>query len=598
MTRHQNTSIVFDIETDGLLLEVSKFHVGWTYCLESKKYEKFLTANEMVMYLNEADTLVGHNIIGYDIPALNKLASLKIREDINIVDTLILSRLAYYDADFSFSHSLNAYGQRLGFPKGDHSDWTKYSPEMDEYCKRDVDVTVKVLQHLRRKTGQWLPDTALELEQAVQTIIVQQHLNGWLFDVKAAQTLHVELLDKMDNAERELHEVFKPIKSFVPKKYPTTAYKKDGTKSQALLRQEALGCDTFIIDGQPQWGYYEDLTFNPGSGQHIHKFIEHYFGKQRWEMTDKGTPRTDAKSLKKMFKDKEFATPLLHYQEVKKLLGQLAEGDNAWLKQVRDNNRIHGSANILGAVTGRFTHSNPNMAQVPSVKAFKGVESRSLFCVPKGYKLVGCDASGLELRTLSHYLAKHDGGEYGKKLIEEDIHTANQVAAGLPTRDNAKTFIYGFLYGAGDAKIGEIVKGSSADGKRLKQQFLSKTKGLDKLVKGVQQAAKRGYLIGVTGRRLFVRSPHAALNVLLQSAGAYIMKYYLVHVTGELQKAGVEFYHVGNIHDELQLQVKEEDVDKCVSILNNGWSVVEKRLNWRCQLDGEAKIGNNWADTH
>jgi len=114
----------------------------------------------------------------------------------------------------------------------------------------------------------------------------------------------------------------------------------------------------------------------------------------------------------------------------------------------------------------------------------------------------------------------------------------------------------------------------------------------------VQQAAKRGYLIGVTGRRLFVRSPHAALNVLLQSAGAYIMKYYLVHVTGELQKAGVEFYHVGNIHDELQLQVKEEDVDKCVSILNNGWSVVEKRLNWRCQLDGEAKIGNNWADTH
>jgi DNA polymerase I-like protein with 3'-5' exonuclease and polymerase domains len=299
-----------------------------------------------------------------------------------------------------------------------------------------------------------------------------------------------------------------------------------------------------------------------------------------------------------MFKDKEFAKPLLHYQEVKKLLGQLAEGDNAWLKQVRKNNRIHGSANILGAVTGRFTHSNPNMAQVPSVKAFKGVESRSLFIVPHGYKLVGCDASGLELRTLSHYLAKHDGGEYGKKLIEEDIHTANQLAAGLPTRDNAKTFIYGFLYGAGDAKIGEIVKGTSADGNRLKKQFLQKTKGLEKLVSGVQKAAKRGYLFGVTGRRLYVRSPHAALNVLLQSAGAYIMKYYLVELNKQLTERKLDFAFVGNIHDEVQIQVKEEHAEEVARIAEACFGIVEKQLNWRCKLEGEAKIGNNWADTH
>lgn len=597
-TRHQNTSIVFDIETDGLLLDVSKFHVGWTYCLESKKYEKFLDADELVEFLNSADTIIGHNIVGYDIPALNILASKSITSDVKIVDTLLLSRLAYYDADLTYSHSLRAYGDRLGFPKGDHSDWTKYSPEMDAYCKQDVDVTTKVYQHLMRKTAKWLPAHALELEQQVQAIISQQHINGWLFDVKAAQALHVELINNMEKAEKELHEVFKPIKSFVEKKYPTTAFKKDGTKSQALLRQEALGCDVHEIDGKPTWGYYQDLTFNPGSGQHIHRFIEHYFGKQKWELTDKGTPKTDARSLKRMFKDEEFAKPLLHYQEVKKLLGQLAEGDNAWLKQVRNDGRIHGGANILGAVTGRFTHSNPNMAQVPSVKAYKGTESRSLFGVPKGYKLVGCDASGLELRTLSHYLAKHDGGEYGKKLIEEDIHTANQIAAGLPTRDNAKTFIYGFLYGAGDAKIGEIVKGSSADGKRLKQQFLAKTKGLDKLVKGVQQAAKRGYLIGITGRRLYVRSSHAALNVLLQSAGAYIMKYYLVELDKQLKQNNIDYAFVGNIHDEVQMQVKEEHAEQAARIAEGCFKVVEQQLSWRCQLDGEAKIGNNWADTH
>lgn len=597
-TRHQNISLVFDIETDGLLLDVSKFWVGWTYCLESKKYEKFLDVNEMIDYLNTATTLIGHNIIGYDIPALNKLGRNKVRGDVKIVDTLILSRLAYYDADFSFSHSLNAYGQRLGFPKGDHSDWTKYSPEMDEYCKRDVDVTVKVLQHLRRKTGQWLPDTALELEQAVQTIIVQQHLNGWLFDVKAAQALHVELLDKMDKAERELHEVFKPIKSFVPKKYPTTAYKKDGTKSQALLRQEALGCDTFIIDGQPQWGYYEDLTFNPGSGQHIHKFIEHYFGKQRWEMTEKGTPRTDAKSLKKMFKDKEFATPLLHYQEVKKLLGQLAEGQGSWLNTVCTDKKIHHNVNILGAVTGRATHSSPNLAQVPSPRAFKGAEVRKLFIPRNGWVSVGCDLSGVELRCLAHYMARHDGGEYGKKLIEEDIHTANQIAAGLPTRDNAKTFIYGFLYGAGDAKIGEIVKGTSADGKRLKTQFLAKTKGLEKLVKGVQQAAKRGYLIGITGRRLYVRSPHAALNVLLQSLGGYISKYWMIEAHKKIKEVGIRCNQLGWIHDELQFECHPDDSESLSKILEDSAVKAGEVMGLRIRIDAEAKIGESWYDVH
>lgn len=596
--KHQNTSIVFDIETDGLLLDVSKFWVGWTYCLESKKYEKFLDAEQLVRYLNEADTLIGHNIIGYDIPVLNKLARTKVSEDLKIVDTLILSRLAYYDSDFSFSHSLRAYGQRLGFPKGDHDDWTGYSAEMDAYCKQDVDVTTEVYRHLMRKTVRWLPDEALDLEQKVQAIISQQHVNGWVFDVKAAQALHVELINEMEESEQELHNVFKPIKSFVEKKYPNTAFKKDGTKSQALLRQEALGCDVHTIDGTKKWGYYEDLVFNPGSGQHIVRFIEHYLGPQDWELTDKGTPRTDAKSLRLMFNTSGFAKSLLHYQEVKKLLGQLAEGDNAWLKRVKDNGKIHGSANILGAVTGRFTHSNPNMAQVPSVKAYKGMESRSLFTVPRGYKLVGCDASGLELRTLSHYLAKHDGGEYGRKLIEEDIHTANQMAAGLPTRDNAKTFIYGFLYGAGDAKIGEIVKGTSQEGKQLKQKFLAKTKGLNTLVKGVQAAAKKGYLRGVTGRRLHVRSPHAALNVLLQSAGAYIMKYYLVELNKQLLKHNIDFAFVGNIHDEVQMQVREDQAQLAGDLAVKCFKTVELALKWRCQLDGEAKIGKNWADTH
>lgn len=582
--QHQSTkTLVFDIETDNLLLDVTKFWVGYTYCIETKQYKQYRDVNELVKDLQEADLIIGHNIIGYDIPALTKLTGITITTE--VIDTLILARLAYYDKDKGFSHSLGAYGERLGFSKGDHSDWTQYSEEMDVYCKRDVEVTVKLYQHLQRKVRTWLPDKALHLEQEVQRIITQQHINGWVFDVKKAKQLHVELINELENAEKKLNEVFKPM--FIAKgglRKPKKPFRR---------------LDIWTVgDNQP----IELTSFNPGSGKHIVWWVEKLYGKQNWELTDKGTPKTDAKSLKQMFKDKKWAEPLLQYQEVKKLLGQLAEGDNAWLKQLRCGTdkyyRIHGGANILGAVTGRFTHNSPNLAQVPSVRAFKGKESRSLFKVRDGYKLVGCDASGLELRTLSHYLARHDGGEYGNKLIEEDIHTANQLAAGLPTRDNAKTFIYGFLYGAGDAKIGEIVGGSSQEGRKLKTKFLQKTKGLQQLVKGVQQAAKRGYLIGVTGRRLYIRSSHSALNVLLQSAGAYIMKYYLIELERRLTEENLDFRFVGNIHDEIQMEVRECDADFASRIAEECFALVEEKISWRCKLEGEAKIGLNWCDTH
>src|SRR5690606_27698447 len=235
-------------------------------------------------------------------------------------------------------------------------------------------------------------------------------------------------------------------------------------------------------------------------------------------------------------------------------ISQLAEGDQAWLK-VERNGKIHGSVNPNGAVTGRATHAYPNVAQVPAVRKGKkdgetvilyggeggyGWECRELFTVPDGWSLVGSDASGLELRCLAHFMARYDGGKYGKVLLEGDIRSENQKAAGLHTRDNAKTFIYAFLYGAGDAKIGKIVKKGPADGKRLKAKFLAKTPALKRLIEAVRNAAKRGYLIGLDGRQLHVRSAHAALNTLLQSAGALVCKKWLVMVEEELQARGLK----------------------------------------------------------
>jgi len=574
-------TLVFDIETNGLLLDCTVFHVGYTYCRETKQYTKFLSANEMVKELNTATTIIGHNILGFDIPALNKLATINVRDDVRVVDTLILAKLAYYDQDKSWKHSLDAYGERLGAAKGKHTDFSTYTEEMAKYCKQDVLVNEKLYQHLLRKTAKWIPPEALEIEQEVQKIITKQYVHGWLFDVNKARKLHIELVEALEKAELELHTTFKPMIL---------------RKGQAKIPKRPFFRNGVLTTGE--WYPVELTIFNPGSGKHIVHWVETLYGKQSWCLTEKGTPKTDADTLMEMFSDRSWAKPLLHYLEVKKLLGQLAEGNKAWLRLVKKDNRLHGSADILGTVTGRFTHSDPNLAQVPSVRAFKGKEARSLFTVPRGYVQIGCDASGLELRTLSHYLARYDNGTYGRTVLEADIHTANQQAAGLPTRDAAKTFIYAFLYGAGDAKIGTIVNGTAKEGGRLKRTFLSKTKGLNMLVKAVKEAAKRGYLVGLSGRRLYVRSPHSALNTLLQSAGAYVMKYYLVELNRLLTEANVDFKFIGNIHDEVQIEVKETDKDIVSHLAEYAFSVVTEQLKFRCKLEGEAKIGSNWADTH
>ncbi len=579
MMDSQQRTLIFDIETDGLLLDVSKFWVGVAYCIETKEEKTFYEAQDMVTYLNEADTLVGHNIIGYDIPTLNKLSIIHINSSIRLIDTLILAKLAYYDKDKSWSHSLDAYGERLGEKKGSYNDWSRYTKEMEEYCKQDVKVTYKLYQHLKRKTS-WLPETALLLEQNVQKVVTQQYIAGWRFDVKKARRLHVELVEEKEKAEEHLWAVFKPL--YMPDgkvKVPKKPFKRNGI--------------TTLGPHQP----IKLTSFNPGSGNHIVWWVQQLYGKQQWILTEKGNPRTDGETLQEQFGDKEWAAPLLHYLEVNKLLGQLAEGDKAWLKQLRGE-RIHGGADILGAVTGRFTHSNPNLAQVPSVRAYKGKETRSLFTVREGYKLVGADASGLELRTLSHYIARYDDGKYGRTVLEGDIHTANQEAAGLPTRDTAKTFIYAFLYGAGDAKIGSIVGGSSKEGAILKKRFLAKTEGLTGLINDVKGAAKKKWIKGISGRRLLIRSPHSALNVLLQSAGAYFMKYWVVAVQKMIDTEGFDAKIVGNIHDEIQVEVREDQAEKFSKNLEGLFITVGEDIGMRIKMEGEAKIGNNWKDTH
>jgi len=576
------SKVIFDIEANGL--EPTK-----VWCIAAKVYgqswdAKFFGPDQIhnfydwLMYV-KADTLIGHNIIGYDLPVLMKLT--KFIWQGKIEDTLVMSRLD--NPSREGGHSLESWGQRMNFPKQDFHDFDNYSEKMKEYCINDVDVTYRIYDMLSKTN---LSKDALKLEHHTAEIIQQQKDNGWLFNSQKATVLLAELKQEMVNAEKEVHEVFEPLPVFKPLQFPSKPYTLDGEISGNFLRQlDALA----FLDDELGWGCWTLPPFNLGSRQQIGRYLMHY-GWKPLEFTETGQPKVSETILEGV--DIPEAQLIAKYLMLQKRVGLVS----SWIDSIDiKDERIHGSVNSCGAVTGRMTHTKPNLAQVPSSHSPYGKECRELFIVPKDYKLVGCDASGLELRMLAHYMNDSD---YTKEILHGDIHTANQNAAGLESRDAAKTFIYAFLYGAGDEKIGSIVKGSREDGRLLKEHFLSNTPSLKSLRERITTESESGKIKGLDGRNLHIRSSHAALNTLLQSAGAIVMKKALVILDGYCKDYQIDYKFVGNIHDEIQTEVREDQADMfgqfaVASIVEAG-----RVFNLNCPLDAEYKIGNSWADTH
>jgi len=576
---------VFDIETNGLNPSViwciaAQIVGSW----EEPEFFDPSSVKDFPKWLsdNKVDTLVGHNIIGFDLPVLNKL--LDFHWVGGIEDTLVMSRLD--NPSREGGNSLESWGKRLFFPKGDYDDWTNYSDEMKEYCIQDVKVTSRVYSMMIQ---QKLSSESLILEHQVATIINQQKINGWQFNTKEAINLLAELKQEMFNAEDEVRKVFVPLPVWVPLNHPLDKLYKgkfiDQVYSSRFQAQLDKGAE---FNEEGEWGHNTYPPFNLGSRQQIARYLIH-FGWEPTEYTEKGSVIVSETILE----DIEFPEGKLiaRYLMIQKRVAMVS----SWIDAVDVNERIHGHVNSCGAVTGRMTHSKPNLAQVPASYSPYGVECRKLFTVREGYKLVGCDASGLELRMLAHYM---DDKDYTGEILNGDIHTANQVASGLESRDKAKTFIYAFLYGAGDGKIGEIVGGTSRDGKRLKKDFLDNTPALKDLRTRITKLSKKGTIDGLDGRKLHIRSSHAALNTLFQSAGAIVMKKALVLLDEYAKSYKIDYQFVGNIHDEIQTEVVEEKAEFFGSLAVGSIIEAGKYFDMNCPLDGDFKIGNNWAETH
>ena len=352
------------------------------------------------------------------------------------------------------------------------------------------------------------------------------------------------------------------------------------------------------------------VQFNPSSRQHIAHCLKAKYNWSPKQFTENGSPKIDDEVLNSLVYPE--AKKLAEYFLIEKRIGQLAEGDNAWLK-LEQNGRIHARYNPNGTVTGRSTHSNPNIAQVPSVRKSKagilmgleggyGFESRSLFHAPEGMVMVGADMSGLELRCLAHYMAYTDKGEYAKAVTEGDVHTTNMVAAGISNRDQAKRFIYAYLYGAAPPKIAEVLGCSRKEAEEVMKRFAKGLPALAKLKAQVADAAKKGFILSIDGRRIPIRSTHAALNSILQSTGSVLCKAWLLAINNELKAQGLvwgkDYYFLGWIHDEVQIAVKQGLESQVGNIAVGMAPKVGEAFSFRCPLAAEYRSGKTWAETH
>ncbi|NCT81926.1 MAG: DNA polymerase [Comamonadaceae bacterium] len=636
--------VVFDLETDGLLDTVSVIHCLVIYDYSTGRITAYNNqpggrplADGLAILADPATVVIAHNGTRYDCAVLKKLHKLDIpwwrQRDTMVVSRLVWPELALQDiafrkkkhgamfpGQFTGIHTLEAWGHRLGEHKGDYRGdpsipdekerwarrWDAWNQEMEDYCVQDVVVTKKLWDLIKSKD---YSEQAILLETQVAYIVARQEAYGFLFDEAAAVKLYAVLAQRRLELEAEVRKVFKPRylpdgKTFTPSRdNKTTGYVAGAPLTKIKLTE-----------------------FNLGSRDHVARWLGLEYGWKPTEFTNDGKPKVDDEVIAKLpYKE---AAPLKEYFMVAKRLGQLAEGKEAWLKKAGPDKRLHGRVNTNGAVTGRMTHSSPNMAQVPSGRAPYGHECRALFIVPLGKLLVGADADALELRDLAGFMAAFDGGAYIKTVLEgdkskgTDMHSVNCRALGMDPkarpfldqgddstgRDIAKTWFYAFIYGAGDEKLGTILTGKKgpdavAAGKRARDAFLRNLPAMGALVKKVKAAAKaRGHLLGLDKRQLAVRSQHAALNTLLQSAGAVQMKKALCILDDHLQSLGyvpgTHYEFVANVHDEWQIEVNEDIAELVGRAAVEAIRLSGEHFGFRCPLAGAYDIGRSWAETH
>tara|TARA_B100000780_G_scaffold198155_1_gene140077 strand:+ start:2764 stop:4530 length:1767 start_codon:yes stop_codon:yes gene_type:complete len=586
--------LILDIETNGFLDVLDKIHCMVFRDVDTQKVYSYNPdqINEGLNLLKKATLIIGHSVMGFDLPAIEKVTGYKYEGA--ILDTLLCSRLIWsnmVEVDYIKKdlppkligkHSIESWGYRLGLRKGDFAQtatfdvWTQ---DMQDYCERDVEVTYLLYKQIEKKN---YSEKAIKLEHDFAHWIIKQEQGGVDFDETTAQSLFLSLTKQRLEIEQKLSAVFGSWNKSIGFK----TYKRDNKKRG-------------IVAGVPVEQFRTEI-FNPNSRDHIADRLKTLGWKPK-SFTATGKPEVNEKVLKSLHYDE--AKLISEHLLIQKRLGQLSEGEQAYLKLITKEKKIHGKVITNGAVTGRCTHFNPNLAQVVAKGSKYGTEMRSLFIAPTNMVMCGIDFSGLELRVLASYLCNYDNGDFAKTLLEADIHSKNQQILGLETRAKAKTFIYAYIYSAGNERISEILEVSLTEAKRIRQTFEKALPALINLKNAVAvKYRNQKWIYGLDKRKLMCRAEYSSLNTLIQSAGALLVKAGTVIVNNDLQQAGFvwgkDYRMVLHVHDEMQFVVHKDKIEEFKNIASGLFNKTKDYFGFKCDLAGEIKVGSNWSETH
>lgn len=413
----------------------------------------------------------------------------------------------------------------------------------------------------------------VSLEHRVQEILTQQEIHGWRFDESAAWQLTSTLEQELRDTEEVLRRKHPYVRGgeFTPKR---------DNRTQGYVK------------GAPITRLKE---FNPTSRDHISWILQTFYGWTPKSLTTTGKPIIDEVILKEI--GSEISMMFLRCLTVTKMLGQVSQGANAWLKLCTTNGRLHHHCSV-STNTHRCAHRNPNLSQVNSDERF-----RRLFIPSEGLTMVGADLSGIELRMLAHYLARYDQGRYARLLLEDDIHQVNADKIGI-SRRQVKTVTYAMLYGAGDEKIGHSydqqlsTSAAKRKGKEIRSAYVEAIEGLGELLEAIKKVAEQGSIRSIDGRQIAVDSPHKALNYLLQSGAGVIAKRWMVINQDTITQANICASQLAFVHDELQFECAEKHINDLRTSLVYSATAAGEYYNMRIRIDAECTTGNNWSETH
>jgi DNA polymerase-1 len=622
--------LILDIETDGLNPTV--IWVCVTKDIQSGEVRTWLGPKGLSDYL-DGFILVGHNVLWFDLPVLNRLWKLGLNPE-SCLDTLVVSRLIN-SWDYS-RHSLSEWGSRLGLEKFDFNDWSKLTDEMIEYCIRDVEVNERVFDFLRKFIDDERLRAAILLEHRAAIICTEMHYNGFGFDIVKCETLYSRIRDELSGLDGAIQEAFPPRQVVNRTIYPKPT--KSGAISRVDFRwltdgrtPEELGAKV----GVPFYTY-EEVVFNPASPkQCIEKLNE-----LGWAPTEKTKGHINAE------RDLRFArgadrVALLEKLEQYKLTGWTISEENLatlppdapqaahlltrhilltrrlttldeWKLAYNERTlSIHGEVRPIGTWTHRAAHKNPNTGNIARTSSEFGYEMRSLWGARKGWRQIGCDAEGIQLRILAHYM---DDDEFTRALVSgnsddgTDVHTLNwkKLNGNSPTdpckdRTTAKTFIYSYLLGAAAAKTANVFGCTLEEAKRARERFVNAFPGL-KFIREemIPEDAERGYFWGLDGRPVMCDSEHLMLAGYLQNGETIVMKHANWLWREKLKAERIPFRQMAYVHDEWQTEtVDDDDVVKFVKEVQAN-SIVQAGIDLgvKCPLAGKAVDGYNWADCH